>query len=36
MVMGWLEEVGRKDKRATLQITRRGRQLAKLWVRAAA
>ncbi len=33
--LGWLVEVGRKDKRATLSITDRGRQMAKLLVRAA-
>lgn len=35
MVMGWLEEVGRQGKRATLRITDRGRKMAKLLVRAA-
>lgn len=33
--LGWLIEVGRKDKRATLQITDRGRQMARLLTRAA-
>jgi hypothetical protein len=36
MVLGWLEEVGMQGKRATLAITRRGRQMAKLLVRSAA
>jgi hypothetical protein len=36
VTLKWLEEVGKQGKRATLQITSRGRQMAKLWVRAAA
>jgi len=33
--LGWLEEVGRKDKRATISITHRGREMARLAVKAA-
>jgi len=33
--LGWLEEVGRKDKRATLSITHSGREMARLATRAA-
>lgn len=36
MVLGWIVEVGRKDKRATLAITPTGRQMARLMVRSAA
>ncbi|MES2359994.1 MAG: hypothetical protein V4529_16765 [Gemmatimonadota bacterium] len=33
--LGWLEEIGRKEKRATISITDRGRQMARLLTRAA-
>jgi len=36
MVLGWLAEVGRKDKRSTLAITPSGRQMARLLSRSAA
>jgi hypothetical protein len=35
VTLEWLKEVGRKEKRATLVITDRGRQMARLLVRAA-
>ena len=35
VTLGWLEEIGRKEKRATLFITHRGREMARLATRAA-
>lgn len=35
VTLGWLEEVGRTGKRATLSITHRGREMARLAVKAA-